>query len=137
MAITSTATSTIGINRGGNLSNKISGKVWELDLDPVEKLVLLALADHADHEGNNVRPGNELLCAKTGLSERTIGKKIEKFVKAGILVTVRANPGPGKKREFSIVADHLARHEYFIAKDAKKAERASTVQRSKTVEPHS
>ena len=119
------------------MSNKISGKVWELDLDPVEKLVLLALADHADHEGNNVRPGNELLCAKTGLSERTIGKKIEKFVKAGILVTVRANPGPGKKREFSLVTDLIPRHEYFVLKEAKKVERASIVQRAKTVEPRS
>lgn len=119
------------------MSNKVSGKVWELDLDPVEKLVLLALADHADHEGNNVRPGNELLCAKTGLSERTIGKKIEKFVKAGILVPVRDKPGPGKKREFSIAADRIPRHEYFIAKDAAKVERASTVQRAKTVEPRS
>jgi len=118
------------------LSNKISGKVWELDLDPVEKLVLLALADHADHEGNNVRPGNDLLCAKTGLSERTIGKKIEKFIEQGILVPVRLKTGPGTLREFSLVIDHLPRHELFIQRDLKKLERASS-ERRRTVEPHS
>jgi Helix-turn-helix domain len=116
------------------MSSKISGKVWELDLDPVEKLVLLALADHADHEGNNVRPGNDLLCAKTGLSERTIGKKIEKFIEQGILVPVRLKTGPGTLREFSLVTDQLPRHELFIKRDLKKLERASTVQRPKTVE---
>ena len=119
------------------MSNKVSGKVWELDLDPVEKLVLLALADHADHEGNNVRPGNDLLCAKTGLSERTIGKKIEKFIVQGILVPVRLRTGPGSLREFSLVTDQLSRHELFIKRDLKKLERASIVQRPKTVEARS
>jgi hypothetical protein len=116
------------------VSSKISGKVWELDLDPVDKLVLLALADHADHEGNNVRPGNDLLCAKTGLSERTVGKKIEKFIEKGILVPVRLKTGPGTLREFSLATDQLPRHELFIKRDLKKIERASTVQRPKTVE---
>jgi len=115
------------------LSNKVSGKVWELDLDPIDKLVLLALADHADHEGNNVRPGNDLMCAKTGLSERTIGKKIEKFIQLGILIPVRLSAGPGKFREFSLVADHLPRHELFIKRDLKKVEPRSTVHKQ-TVE---
>lgn len=129
------------------MSNKVSGKVWELDLDPIDKLVLLALADHADHEGNNVRPGNDLLCAKTGLSERTIGKKIEKFIEKGILVPVRLKTGPGTLREFSLVTDQLTRHELFIKRDLKKLERASagkktvesgsTVQRPKAVKSRS
>jgi len=33
------------------MSVKISGKVWELDIDATEKIILLALAEYADHEG--------------------------------------------------------------------------------------
>ena len=65
------------------MSVKILGQVWELDLDPMDKLVLLALVDHADHEGNNIRPGNEILSAKTGLSHQTISAKFKKFIEAG------------------------------------------------------
>lgn len=127
------------------MSAKVSGKVWELMLDPMDKYVLLALSDHADHEGNNVRPGNELLCAKTGLSEKTIGVKIEKLTKLGLLDPVTGGTGRGRKRELSVDPDAGKRHPYFIERDRKKAERdrkkaeeASTFsafQKSKDVQP--
>ena len=81
------------------MSVKISGQVWELDLDPIDKLVLLALADHADHEGNNIRPGNDLLCAKTGLSHQTISAKFKKFIEGGLLIPTNTF-GRGRNREF-------------------------------------
>lgn len=113
------------------MSAKISGKVWELKLDPIDKLVLLALADHADHEGNNVRPGNALLCAKTGLSERTIGVKIAKLTSMGLLDPVTTTTGRGNIREFAVDADKGERHAYFVEKERRKAERASTFQPEK------
>jgi hypothetical protein len=105
------------------MSAKISGKVWELELDPTEKLVLLALSDHADHEGNNVRPGNDLLVAKTGLSERTVGLKIAEFIQRGILEPENATTGRGRVREFTLDADRCERRQYFIERDKRKAER--------------
>lgn len=114
------------------MSVKISGHVWELDLEPMDKLVLLALADHADHEGNNVRPGNELLCAKTGLSQQTISAKIKKFTDAGFLAPSAGKFGRGKKREFSIEPEAGQRHEYFIEKDRKKAQARRTFQEAET-----
>lgn len=102
------------------MSVKISGKVWELDLEPTDKLVLLALADHADHEGENVRPGNARLCAKTGLSERTISTKLASFIERGILQPVETQAGRGHIREYNLNLDDLSRHRYFIEYDANK-----------------
>ena len=106
------------------MSVKISGQVWELDLEPVDKLVLLALADHADHEGQNIRPGNELLCAKTGLSRPTITAKIAGFIRDGILQLTNDEIGRGNKREFSIELEGLPRHLYFAERDLRKGKPA-------------
>lgn len=48
------------------------GQVWELRLPRNQKNVLLALADHADHNGENAFPGVELLAWKTDYSERQV-----------------------------------------------------------------
>lgn len=109
------------------MSAKVSGKVWELDIDPVEKLVLLALSDHADHDGNNVRPGNDLLCAKTGLTQPTVTAKIKKLVSDGVLVPQTSTTGRGNRREFSIEMEHLPRRQYFVDKDAKKVKAGHTI----------
>jgi len=101
------------------MSVKISGQVWELDLDPIDKLVLLALADHADHEGNNIRPGNDLLCAKTGLSHQTISAKFKKFIEGGLLIPTNTF-GRGRNREFMISLDIAERHQYFVEKEQRK-----------------
>lgn len=120
------------------MSAKVTGKVWELDLDPMDKLVLLALADHADHQGENVRPGNELLVAKTGLSEKTIGLKLRSFVEQGILQEVFVKAGRGNIRQYSIDVSGMNRRAYFVWKDNLKVEGGSTFQpekKSKVVQP--
>ena len=74
------------------MSAKISGAVWDLDLPHHEVFVLLAMADHADHEGNNVFPSNALIAWKTGYSERHVIRVIDALVRRGVLVE-RARPG--------------------------------------------
>ena len=108
------------------MSVKISGKVWELELEPSEKLVLLALAEYADHEGNNVRPGNELLVAMTGLSQQTITAKIAKFTENGILQPSSDVTGRGHRREFSLDPARGSRRQYFIDKDSRKLQTGRT-----------
>lgn len=54
------------------MSVKQIGAAWELDLPPSVKLTLIALADHADHDGKNARPSVRLLAWKTGQSRRTV-----------------------------------------------------------------
>lgn len=115
------------------MSVKISGKVWELDIDPMDKLVLLALADHADHEGENVRPGHALLSAKTGLSEKTIGVKIDRFVELGWLeIAENEQGGRGKKRGYAIDLEQAPRRPYFIERDRERAAKRAKLLRPLT-----
>lgn len=90
----------------------------------MDKFVLLALADHADHEGEHVHPGHELLVEKTGLSEATISKKIQKFIRNGwIQIDGNAKGGRGNRREYSIDVKAPPRNPYFIERERQKAER--------------
>jgi len=75
------------------MSGKIMGKVWDLDLPHNQLLVLLALADHADHEGNNVYPSLGLIAWKTGYSEQQVRRVLRSLEKIGILQTVERKPG--------------------------------------------
>lgn len=104
------------------MSGKISGQVWDLDLDelveqaagafgdgggPIEKqsllVMLLALADHADHEGRNVRPGVDLLMWKTGLSDRRVRGLLSVLRAVKVLVPVRyLRGGRGHTTEYRL-----------------------------------
>jgi len=68
------------------MSGKIMGAVWELALSRPKQVVLLAMADHADHEGRNVRPSVPLVAWKTGYSERQVQRIIGQLISDGLLV---------------------------------------------------
>lgn len=61
-------------------------------LGPTERLVMLALADHADDDGR-CYPSIQRLCQRTGLSERAVQTNIRKLVDQGYIRTI---PGGGK-----------------------------------------
>jgi hypothetical protein len=68
------------------MSGKISGQVWDLDLPHREMFVLLAITDHADHDGNNMHPSVDLVAWKTGYTRRTVIRILNKLVERGVLV---------------------------------------------------
>lgn len=68
------------------MSSKISGRVWDLDLPHAEQFVLLAMADHADHEGRNVRPSVGLVAWKTNYSPRQVHRIIQSLREKRILL---------------------------------------------------
>lgn len=70
------------------MSAKASGRVWDLDLPHNKRLVLLAMADHADHEGRNIYPSTDLIAWKTGYSSRQVQRVIDTLIDDGILVVV-------------------------------------------------
>jgi hypothetical protein len=71
------------------MSAKASGRVWDLDLPHNKRLVLLAMADHADHEGRNIYPSTDLIAWKTGYSFRQVQRVIDTLIADGILVVVK------------------------------------------------
>lgn len=78
------------------MSVKMMGAVWELELTAPKLLVLLALADHADHNGENIFPRVRMIAWKTGYSDRQVQRIIAGLVNDGILQTVAAKPGKTK-----------------------------------------
>lgn len=75
------------------MSGKVMGGVWDLDLPHDQQAVLLAYADHADHEGGSVRPSIALIAWKTGYSHRMVQKMTAELIEAGILESVTQRTG--------------------------------------------
>jgi len=61
-------------------------QVWECDLPFNKAWVLMAMADHADHEGKNVFPALPLVAWKTGYSHRQIKRIVADLRDDGILL---------------------------------------------------
>ncbi len=74
------------------MSVKIMGLVWEADLPHDEKYVLLAYADHADHQGRHIFPSVGLVAWKTGYSPRQIQRITRDLQNRGILVPDGVGP---------------------------------------------
>ena len=54
------------------MSVKAMAIVWEADLPRAEKFILLAMADHADHNGENIYPALSTIAWKTGYTNRAV-----------------------------------------------------------------
>ncbi len=81
------------------MSAKILGQVWDLQLTAAKQLIMLALADHADHNGDNAYPSIDLIAWKTGYSERQVRRILKALVKDKILLQVSR---PGRTSVYSI-----------------------------------
>jgi hypothetical protein len=66
------------------MSVRVMASVWEADLPPMEKLVLLALADCANDEGH-CWPAASTLARKSGQGERTVRRAVQSLIAKGHL----------------------------------------------------
>ena len=83
------------------MSIKIMSLVFESEtLGATERLVLLALADHANDDGV-CYPSTGRLCQRTGLKERAVQGHIKTLVAGGYL-TIEPNAGPRGANVFHI-----------------------------------
>lgn len=71
------------------MSVKQIAKVWEHEFPHNQQSVMLALADHADHDGKNIYPSIARTAWKTGYSARHVQRIIKELCKSGVLVLVR------------------------------------------------
>ncbi len=99
-------------------------KVWKLDLAPNHKIVLLALADHADDDGGNVYPSVERVAWKTGYVVRQVQNIMRDLRAAGLIEAVaNAEGGRGKVARYQLHLDKGENLAPFVsqsqAKDAK------------------
>jgi DNA-binding transcriptional ArsR family regulator len=61
------------------------GRAFYVPLDSTSKLVLLALADHANDDGSSIHPGLKRLQAKTGSSRATVQRALKHLEGHGLI----------------------------------------------------
>ena len=54
------------------MSYRLQPLIWNTDMKPGQRFVMLALVDYADDNGRNIYPSIETLSKKTGYSERNV-----------------------------------------------------------------
>ena len=95
------------------MSVKASAFVWDMKCPatinghpfrPSHKYVLVAYADHADHEGRNVWPAVKTIVKKTGLDERTVQRLTRENELMGLLVADGTGPHGTHKWFIPLVA---------------------------------
>jgi len=92
------------------MSVRVMGAIWDLKMPATTRLVLLAIADHADHDGENAHPGVPLLASKTGFTERCIRGVIAELRAAGTLIATEDQPGKVKNYSIDLSGYELAEH---------------------------
>lgn len=75
--------------------------VFELDLKPHLKWLLVCLADNSDPFGNKVRPSIATLSAKSGFPERTTQRHMRELETMGLIKLV-AEARPKRAREYQL-----------------------------------
>lgn len=65
--------------------HKPTARVWESDLPPNLKIVLLAIVDHADDDGRNAYPSQETIARKTGYSVRQVKRIVAELKDKGLI----------------------------------------------------
>ncbi|HLW82564.1 MAG TPA: helix-turn-helix domain-containing protein [Candidatus Acidoferrales bacterium] len=112
------------------MSVRLMGSVFELDIPASEKLVLLAMADHARDDGTGCYPSVRLLARKTSQSRRGVQGIIGRLEARGLLKGPtpetrkggRAFDGRGITTEYRIVLDKGERGSLFSPPDGRTAE---------------
>ena len=64
----------------------------ELPFEASHKFVLIAYADHADHQGRSIYPAVPTIAKKTGLSDRTVQRLTHDLETMGIIIKDGAGP---------------------------------------------
>lgn len=75
--------------------------VRRLILPPTVKLVALVLATYADPNGTRVRPGQDVVAAVTGCTERTVQRQFRLLTEMNLIELVRRGGGRGGKGKAS------------------------------------
>lgn len=74
---------------------------WEraicgIPMQPTTKLIALLAATYANKDGTNVRPGNALLAAAAGTSDRTVRRALDEARAIGVLHRVSRGSNSGR-----------------------------------------
>lgn len=107
------------------MSGKQAGKVWDADVSGNVRILLLAMADQANHDGGDCYPSVERLVWMTGLGERTVKRFLAQLREAGIIEAVaHLGGGRGYATEYQLRFERLPQKQPFVPKRKKGANAA-------------
>jgi hypothetical protein len=89
------------------MSGKVSGMVWELNIPHGHAWVLMSLADHAEHDGTQVFPGNGLTAWKTGYSVSQIKRILRDLIHQYGLIEPVVPGGGASRAEYRICIENF------------------------------
>jgi len=75
------------------MSVRLMGQVFDLQVRSTEKLVLLAMADHAHDDGTGCYPSIRTLARKTSQTPRGVQKVMRRLEAAGLIVPSKVSRG--------------------------------------------
>ena len=75
------------------MSAKTTGTIWDLRLTVPQRMVLLAMVDHADHDGEHIHAPVPFIAWKTGYSSRNVSRIIQDLLASGVLVLTESSRG--------------------------------------------
>lgn len=94
------------------MSVRIMAEVWDTDLPKNLKMLLLAMADHANDLGASIHPGVVRLAAKTSDSPRNVTRLLRKLEDLELIVATGYRAGGfGKATRWRIDLEELAKHQ--------------------------
>ena len=70
------------------MSYRLQPLIWNTDMKPSQRFVMLALVDYADDNGRNIYPSIETLSKKTGYSERNVQRILKSLEDEGLILIV-------------------------------------------------
>ena len=88
------------------MSIKVMSWVWEQDLPPLDKIVLMAIADHADDDGY-AWPGMKRIAEKCSMEKRTVQRHVERLQEQQLLKVEsrQRNDGSSSSNGYTVVMD--------------------------------
>lgn len=115
------------------MSVKQMSLVWDLDLAPNKRLVLLAYADHADDDGDNVYPSLPRIARKTGYGVDQVRRISRELVADGLMELVEAGVGRGNTHRYKLTLEKGSNLPPFEPKREKVASTEKVAPRSEKV----
>lgn len=82
------------------MSAKTTGVIWDLAVTVPWRMVLLAMVDHADHDGAHMRASQAFIAWKTGYSSRNVARVIQDMLAEHLLVLT--DESIGQENEYRI-----------------------------------
>lgn len=84
------------------MSAKTTGIIWDLVLPAPQRMVLLAMVDHADHDGGHIYAPIPFIAWKTGYSARNTARIIQDLIDAGLLSITKQGLGESNEYQFDL-----------------------------------